>query len=211
MKGKDKMYIVKALSENHDTWITGYVWEGSSCAYIIPHNLGVCFENNRLNAVAYPIDKATICKKVGIDAYWYDKDGGHIFPIYENDIVRFVINNSTCEGCIVKQFGNYVVMLTGYEDSFFDLTDLKDCKSELLKVQIIGNKYDSLQGKNKPVEATERDSGISDECPYFEAREIGYDVQSGHSDYEHYCTKNYDKKIIKSVHCTLCKQKGENK
>jgi hypothetical protein len=205
------MYTVKALSEDHKNWIIGYVWEGSNCAYIIPHNLGVNFDKNRLNAVAYPVDKTTICKKVGIDAYWYDKQGGHIFPIYENDIVRFIINRTTYEGRVIKQFGNYVIALTNMEDSFFDLTDLKDCKSELLKVQIIGNCYDALQSENKPVEATERDSGISDECPYFEAREIGYDVQSGHSDYEHYCTKNYEKKILKSVHCTLCKQKGANK
>jgi hypothetical protein len=204
------MYTIKAIRKDNGQWLNGYIWNGASCAYVIPHNLGVNHENNKLMATAYEVRKETICKPIGIDAYWYDKNGGHIVPIYENDVVQFVVSAGFYEGYVIKQFNKYMVQLMNGSDEFVDFNDMKDPKTNLVRCKIIGNKYDTLlKAEKTPVEADKDNAGTSEDCAYFERRETSYDVLSGHSDYQDYCTKNYEKKIIKCVHCTLCKQKGD--
>lgn len=177
------MYLVKAIRKDTNEWVEGYLWKGSNYAGIIPHNLGVCVENNRIDAVIYEVYENTICKAVEVEAFWRDKNSAHVVSFY----------------------------LTGYDECIF-LETLKDVNSSFINVQIIGNKYDAVvKAEKTPVETDKDDAGTSEACPYFERRETSYDVLSGHSDYQDYCTKNFDKRIIKCVHCTLCKQKGENK
>ncbi len=204
------MYTIKAIRKDNGQWINGYIWNGASCAYVIPHNLGVNHENNQLMATAYEVHKETICKPIGIDAYWYDKNGGHIIPVYENDIVRFEINKATYEGRIVKQFNKYVIELTNIENEFVELSEIRGEHSNIIRCQIIGNKHDLVEGVLTAVEPINNSMDTSEECPHFEAQETDYDVLSGHSSYKHYCNKNGRKEIIKCVHCTRCKRKGES-
>lgn len=205
------MYTVKAIRKDTNEWISGYLWQGSSYAGIIPHNLGVNIDKNKIEATIYEVYPDTICRAVGVDAYWYDKkSGGHVIPLYENDIVQYRKLDCLYEGAVINRHGAYVIHLSGY-DEYTYLQTVKDINTSFINVQIIGNKYDTPTKPEKPpVEAKKDNVDAPDECPYFEQREIGYDVMSGHSDYEHYCTKDYDKKIVKCVHCTLCKQKGAN-
>lgn len=203
------MYTVKAIRKDTNEWIEGYLWKGSSYSGIIPHNLGVCVENNRIDAVIYEVDETTICKVTDVEAFWRDKECAHIKSLYENDIVQYRINGSLYEGSIVNKHGAYMIQLTGY-DTYIYLEELKDATCDFINVQIVGNKYDALINAEKtPVEPDKDEASTSEHCPYFERREISYDVMSGHSDYQDYCTKNYERKIIKCVHCTLCKQKGD--
>ena len=203
------MYLVKAIRKDTNEWIEGYLWKGSNYSGIIPHNLGVCVENNKIDAVIYEVDENTICKAVEVEAFWRDKNGAHIVPLYENDVVQYRELDCLYEGTIVNRHGAYVIQLTGYEECIY-LETLKDVNSSFINIQIIGNKYDALiKAEKTPVEADKDNSGTSEACPFFERRETSYDVLSGHSDYQDYCTKNFDKRIIKCVHCTLCKQKGD--
>lgn len=204
------MYLVKAIRKDTNEWIEGYLWKGSNYAGIIPHNLGVCVENNKIDAVIYEVYENTICKAVEVEAFWRDKNGAHVASLYENDVVQYRELDCLYEGTIVNRHGAYVIQLAGYDECIY-LETLKDANSSFINVQIIGNKYDALvKAEKTPGEADKDDAGTSEGCPYFERRETSYDVLSGHSDYQDYCTKNFDKRIIKSVHCTLCKQKGDH-
>ena len=204
------MYLVKAIKKNTNEWVEGYLWNGSNYAGIIPHNVGVCVANNKIEAPIYEVDKNTICRSAEADAFWRDKNGAHIVSLYENDIVQYRINGSLYEGTIINKHGAYVVQLTGY-DEYIYLAELKDANCDFINVHIVGNKYNTLvEAEKTPVEPDKDETSTSEPCPYFERRETFYDVLSGHSDYQDYCTKNYERKIIKCVHCTLCKQKGEN-
>ena len=205
------MYLVKAIRKDTNEWIEGYLWNGSNYAGIIPHNLGVGIENNKIDATIYEVDKNTICKAVEVEAFWRDKNGAHIIALYESDIVQYRINGSLYEGTVVHKHGAYVIQLTGY-DEYIHLEELKDVNCDFINLQIIGNKHDTVvKAEKTPVETDKDNTGTSEDCPYFERRETSYDVLSGHSDYQDYCTKNYEHKIIKCVHCTLCKQKGDNR
>ncbi len=204
------MYLVKAIRKDTNEWIEGYLWKGSNYSGIIPHNLGVCVENNRMDAVIYEVYENTICKAVEVEAFWRDKNGAHVISLYENDVVQYRELDCLYEGTIVNRHGAYVIQLTGYEECIY-LETLKDVNSNFINIQIIRNKYDALiKAEKTPVEADKDNVGTSETCPYFERRETSYDVLSGHSDYQDYCTKNFDKRIIKCVHCTLCKQKGDH-
>ena len=204
------MYLVKAIRKDTNEWVEGYLWKGSNYAGIIPHNLGVCVENNRIDAVIYEVYENTICKAVEVEAFWRDKNSAHVVPLYENDIVQYRINGSLYEGTIINKHGAYVVQLTGY-DEYIYLAELKDANCDFINVHIVGNKYNTLvEAEKTPVEPNKDETSTSEHCPYFERRETSYDVLSGHSDYQDYCTKNFDKRIIKCVHCTLCKKKGDH-
>lgn len=204
------MYLVKAIRKDTNEWIEGYLWKGSNYSGIIPHNLGVCVENNRIDAVIYEVYENTICKAVEVEAFWRDKNGARVASLYENDVVQYRELDCLYEGTIVNRHGAHVIQLTGYEECIY-LETLKDANSSFINVQIVGNKYDAfVKAEKTPVEADKDNAGTSESCPYFERRETSYDVLSGHSDYQDYCTKNFDKRIIKCVHCTLCKQKGEH-
>ena len=87
------MYLVKAIRKDTNEWVEGYLWKGSNYSGIIPHNLGVCVENNRLDAVIYEVYEHTICKAVEAEAFWRDKNCAHVVPLYENDIVQYRIND----------------------------------------------------------------------------------------------------------------------
>lgn len=203
------MYLVKAIRKDTNEWVEGYLWKGSSYAGIIPHNLGVCVENNRIEATIYEVYISTICKAVEVEAFWRDTNGAHVVPLYENDIVQYRINGSLYEGTVIHKHGAYIIQLTGY-DEFIYLAELKDVNCDFINVQIVGNKYNTIvEAVKTPAKPDKDETSASDECPYFKRREVSYDVLSGHSDYQDYCTKNYERKIIKCVHCTLCKQKGD--
>ena len=138
------MYTVKAIRKDTQQWITGYLWQGSNYAGIIPHNLGVSVDNNRMEAVIYEVDAKTICKPLGVDAYWFDKQGGHIVPLYENDIVQFDIGKRY-EGILSRDFDKIVIRPIGSEDAFFDLSDVKDPKGQFVRVKIIGNQFNNTE------------------------------------------------------------------
>ena len=109
---------------------------------------------------------------------------------------------------IMKQFNKYVVELANMNNEYIDLSEIKAEHSNIIQCQIIGNKYDAVEGIITPVEPINNSMGTSEGCPYFEAVETDYDVLSGHSSYKHYCNKDGRKEIIKCVHCKACK-KGE--
>jgi hypothetical protein len=203
------MYLVKAIRKDTNEWIEGYLWKGSSYAGVIPHNLGVCVENNKIEATMYEVYDNTICRAVGAESFWQDKKGAHVMPIYENDIVQYRDNGALYEGCITNRYGAYVIYDAEYAKIVY-LETLKELTCDFINVQIVGNKYDEIIKALKTPAVTKKDEP-EEECPYYEKRETSYDVMSGHSDYQEYCTKKYDKKIVKCVHCTLCKQNGENK
>lgn len=48
-------------------WVRGYLWQGSSCAYIIPYNSGVSVDNNRLSAYVKEVIPETICEETGVE------------------------------------------------------------------------------------------------------------------------------------------------
>ena len=48
-------------------WVRGYLWQDSSCAYIIPYNLGVSIDNNRLSASVKEVIPETICEETGVE------------------------------------------------------------------------------------------------------------------------------------------------
>ena len=205
------MYTVKALRKDNDTWISGYLWMGANNAYIIPHNLGIDFDHNNLRAHAYEVKKETICRNSNVDAYWIDKNGAHLVNIYENDIVEVIYSDTTYIGKVVYDLGTYIIEIPELEEEFLTFYDRQHGNGNSIDVRIIGNTHDiAVNASKTSVEAVKNGMDTSEECPYFEQREASYDVLSGHSDYEQYCTKNYEKKIIKCVHCTLCKQKGDN-
>lgn len=204
------MYLVKAIRKDTNEWVEGYLWKGSNYAGIIPHNLGVCVENNRIDAVIYEVYENTICKAVEVEAFWRNKNGARVASLYENDVVQYRELDCLYEGTIVNRHGAYVIQLNGYEECTY-LETLKDVNSSFINVQIVGNKYDAfVKAEKTPVGADKDNAGTSEACPYFERRETSYDVLSGHSDYQDYCTKKYERRIIKCVHCTLCKRKGEH-
>ena len=205
------MYLVKGIRKDNNEWIEGYLWNGSNYTGVIPHNLGVCVENNKIEATIYEVDINTICKAVEVEAFWRDKHGAHVVALYENDIVQYRVNGSLYEGTVVHKHGAYIIQLTGY-DEYVHLEELKDVNCDFINVQIIGNKYDaSAKAEKTLTKPINNNVDTSEDCPYFVRRETFYDVLSGHSDYQDYCTKNYEQKIVKCVHCTLCKQKGDNR
>ena len=205
------MYTVKAKRKDNGTWVRGYLWLGANNAYVIPDNLGIDFENNNLKACAYEVERDTICRSSNVDAYWIDKNGAHLVNIYENDIVEVAYNDETYVGPVVYDLGTYIIKIPELPEEFLTFIDRQHGSGKSIDVRIVGNVYDiATNPKNKPVEADKNNADTSEACPYFERRETSYDVLSGHSDYQDYCTKDYDRRIIKCVHCTLCKQKEKN-
>lgn len=78
------LHICKAMplnSNDYDRkWICGYIWEGADAAYIIPSNLGIAYDDNRLSAYAIPVNRDTVCNCLSI----VDRNG---ITLYENDII----------------------------------------------------------------------------------------------------------------------------
>ena len=206
------MRLVKAIKKNTKEWITGYVWTGSNYACVIPYNLGVDVNNNKLHAIAYEVESDTICMNTGVDAYWVDKKGAHMTPIYEGDKLEITLDGVVCQGQVYYDMGAFVIKLVEEDDDWISFSDIKANAKNCVNAKIIGNIYDPLsEAEIKALETLSFQTTENEECPYFEQVETSYDVLSGHSDYQHYCNKKYHKPIVKCVHCTLCKQKGENK
>lgn len=200
------MYLVKAIRKDTNEWIEGYLWKGSNYAGIIPHNLGVCVENNKIEATMYEVYDNTICRSIGAEAFWREKKGAHVRPIYENDIVQYSENGGLYEGYIANRYGAYVICFAEYAEVVY-LETLKDPTCDFINLKVIGNKYDEVINKLTTPAKTIKNEVVETECPYYEKRETSYDVMSGHSDYQEYCTKGFERKIVRCVHCTLCKQK----
>ena len=57
--------MCKAKRTDTGEWVKGYLWQGSDFTLIIPHNLGIDYDeqSSRMKAVAYPVDKETLCKR----------------------------------------------------------------------------------------------------------------------------------------------------
>ena len=102
------MYTIKAIRKDNGQWINGYIWNGASCAYVIPHNLGVNHENNQLMATAYEVHKETICMPIGIDAYWYDNGSGL-------DTICIEVMDNNRDKTYLFVFGAEIVLTPGSE------------------------------------------------------------------------------------------------
>lgn len=60
--------LYRAKRKDNGEWLMGYMWRGASCVYIIPHNLGISYDDKtkRISAVAHEVDPDTICLYSGI-------------------------------------------------------------------------------------------------------------------------------------------------
>lgn len=143
------MYTVKAIRKDNQEWISGYLWQGSNYAGIIPHNLGVNIANNRIEAVIYEVDVGTICEPANIETYWYDKNGGHIYPVFVNDILEFDIGTTKYKGRVTREFDKLIVKIDGCEDAFVELTDLKKATDKFIHAKILGNVHDKQERTTK--------------------------------------------------------------
>lgn len=66
-------------------WVKGYLWVGNDFSCIIPHNVGITYNDKSKHVVAfaYEVDTKTICEYTGSTG----KNGRKIF---EGDIVRYI-------------------------------------------------------------------------------------------------------------------------
>lgn len=202
--------MYKALKVDDKTWIEGYVWRGSNYACIIPHNLGIDADpnTNKIDATAYQVIKETICHITGVMAFWKDQNGAHLNNIWEHDLLEVEYDGMKVIGEVKLIKGTYVVFNNSLPGGYVSFASIGCKEHNVIDARIVGNAFDKLVGvKNSLSKESNSKQALWTECPFYQKRESNYDVLSGHSDYQEYCTKHYDKKIIPSVHCTLCKQK----
>ena len=163
------MYTIKAIRKDNRQWIKGYLWMGANNAYVIPYNFGVGFEANRLSAPAYEVVKETICRATSIDAYWIDKTGAHIQPIYENDIVVVNYNEESYVGKVVYDLGMYIIKIPELPEEFITFIDRQHSNANLIDVQIVGNTNDiNTKASKTPSKAQTEDKSTSEPCPFYE-------------------------------------------
>lgn len=76
--------MYRAKRKDNGEWIKGYYWKGADHAYMIPHNLGISYddESNRMTAYAIEIDPGTLCQ-------YTEKDTSDGRRVWENDILKY--------------------------------------------------------------------------------------------------------------------------
>lgn len=132
--------LFRAKRIDNSNWIVGYLWVGNDRSYIIPHNVGIGYDDETkmiVSAAAYEICPETICWDAGLT----DKNGTKIF---KGDIVEiagedgyFVINwdNDTAKFTmdgdgLTVDFDNYWGYETEVVGNIFDNPELVGRESE---------------------------------------------------------------------------------
>lgn len=75
--------LYRGLRKANDEWVTGYLWNGASCSYIIPHNAGILHDSHtdRMTATAYEVRKESIGRRLDIMDRAFN-------TLYEYDILQ---------------------------------------------------------------------------------------------------------------------------
>ena len=130
-------HIVKAHKKGTKECISGYLWKGVDHAYIIPHNVGIDYDEktSHITVYAVEIDPETICRWTGLCDKTIDR------PIYEHDVV-FVTDDNGYAGQIDTGLGE-VEFLEGLwyicgqvQNSLYDI-------NKCFQIEVIGNTIDN--------------------------------------------------------------------
>lgn len=121
-------------------WVKGYLWVGNDFSCIIPHNVGITYNDKSKHVVAFAYEVApkTICEYTGSTG----KNGRKIF---ENDIVRAIYKpkgeDLTVDDFIIK-WDKYYCRYVGYyvekENSYDPLLF-----GSRTSFEVIGNIFDN--------------------------------------------------------------------
>lgn len=135
------MYTVKAKDKNKELIVRGYLFISADRAFVIPHNMRGALTNDTLHAPAVEIHKDTICRSIGVQAFWNEQNTNtkNMTMLFENDIVEIDYCGKIYHGVIKYDVGNYLIYADGLPDGFVTLYDVQERDLPLVNAKVIGN------------------------------------------------------------------------
>lgn len=137
--------LFRAKRIDNGEWIYGYIWRGNDHSYIIPHNVGIGYDDETkkiISAAAYEIDPETICQYIGLT----DKNGKKIFEgdaVKAGEILVVSWKEKLASWCLCKKrwmYNHFFGEAVNAEDcevidNIFDYPELAGKESERSEVQ----------------------------------------------------------------------------
>lgn len=143
-------YICKAKRKDNNEWIKGYYCPKKAYCFDnrVPPIHTIISEFSSTGVVSKEIDINTLCKCVGIEAYWTEQNKLCIFDInsmlWENDILEIEYNGKVIQTEVKYENGTFILGSDKFTDGYIPLLDVIELEeTPYICGKVIGNTFDN--------------------------------------------------------------------
>lgn len=142
-------YICKAKRKDNNEWIKGYYCPKKAYCFDnrVPPIHTIISEFSSTGVVSKEIDINTLCKCVGIEAYYEKEDINSM--LWENDILEIDYNGKVIQTEIKYENGMFILGSDKFTDGYIPLLDVIELEeTPYIRGKVIGNTFDNRKDKD---------------------------------------------------------------